>query len=494
MGIISADFFNPQNGLIWDAIVSLVQLDITPDSITVASTLKDMGVLETVGGPATLISLQAGCPTPSNAGQYARLVLEAATRRRLIHTAAEIADEAYTSLDARTAIVGASHKLETWALASQHHIEPLVTDLIAMDGADPVIPNVATRDDGATALLYQPGVNWLSSEPGLGKSMLGLWWCLQEMRKQHHVIYLDWEGTAQGLKARLGEMGGTNDDMRFISYVRRSEPWNPGTLSHLRRLGADVKPTLVVFDAVAGAMEAEGLDPEQNTDVEQWTAGLPVWFSANIEAAVLALDHVAKNKESRGRWPIGAQRKLARADAAFMLDMPHPAGVGITSYGRLITAKDRYGALSPHQAGRTIAEVSIHSRRADYDSYSLHIFVTAPHGRGEDQRVTTPQADGTIAPPLNDWTPTWYMEQVSRLLEEHPDGLSESAIRQRLRKSSTYISRALDALSGTTPPYVMREGPRKPWRSIKPYRQPAPDRQPELDDEPPLDDDGLDEF
>ncbi|MDQ4089370.1 MAG: replicative DNA helicase, partial [Actinomycetota bacterium] len=57
------DFYKPAHGHIFDAITSLSAQGDPADPVTVAETLSRAGVLEGIGGPAILISLQAGTPS-----------------------------------------------------------------------------------------------------------------------------------------------------------------------------------------------------------------------------------------------------------------------------------------------------------------------------------------------------------------------------------------------------------------------------------------------
>ena len=70
------DFYKPAHGHIFDAITSLYAQGDPADPVTVAESLSRAGVLEAIGGPAILISLQAGTPSIGNAGRYARIVEE----------------------------------------------------------------------------------------------------------------------------------------------------------------------------------------------------------------------------------------------------------------------------------------------------------------------------------------------------------------------------------------------------------------------------------
>src|SRR5687767_15249487 len=61
------DFYKPAHGHVFDAVTSLYAQGEPADPVTVADELRRAGLLEAVGGPATLISLQANTPAIGNA-------------------------------------------------------------------------------------------------------------------------------------------------------------------------------------------------------------------------------------------------------------------------------------------------------------------------------------------------------------------------------------------------------------------------------------------
>ncbi|MBW8825803.1 MAG: replicative DNA helicase, partial [Acidobacteria bacterium] len=81
------------------------------DPVTVAEELRRAGLLEAIGGPALLLTLQAGTPATSNAGRYARISNEHALLRRLIGVAGEIAELGYSLPDDVVAAVDRAESL-----------------------------------------------------------------------------------------------------------------------------------------------------------------------------------------------------------------------------------------------------------------------------------------------------------------------------------------------------------------------------------------------
>ncbi|HEV2370346.1 MAG TPA: replicative DNA helicase, partial [Acidimicrobiales bacterium] len=66
------------------------------DPVTVADELRRSGLLEAVGDPSVLISLQVNTPSTANASHYARIVEEHALLRGLVTVAGEIAELGYS--------------------------------------------------------------------------------------------------------------------------------------------------------------------------------------------------------------------------------------------------------------------------------------------------------------------------------------------------------------------------------------------------------------
>jgi replicative DNA helicase len=95
VGLGAEEFYKPAHGHVYDAITSLYGAGEPADPVTVAEELRRAGLLEAIGGPSLLVTLQASTPATSNAGRYARIISEHALLRRLIGVAGEIAEIGY---------------------------------------------------------------------------------------------------------------------------------------------------------------------------------------------------------------------------------------------------------------------------------------------------------------------------------------------------------------------------------------------------------------
>jgi replicative DNA helicase len=90
------DFYKPAHGHIFEAILRLHGQGEPADPVTVADELRRADLLDAIGGPAVLVTLQANTPATSNAASYAKIVTEHSLLRRLIGVAAEIAELGYS--------------------------------------------------------------------------------------------------------------------------------------------------------------------------------------------------------------------------------------------------------------------------------------------------------------------------------------------------------------------------------------------------------------
>jgi replicative DNA helicase len=98
-GLAVRDFYSPAHQHVFDAIRSQYSSSGPVDVVTVADELRRHGLLDEVGGIERLNDLQNATPSVSGAEHYARIVMDTALLRRLIHTAGEITDLAFSEPD-----------------------------------------------------------------------------------------------------------------------------------------------------------------------------------------------------------------------------------------------------------------------------------------------------------------------------------------------------------------------------------------------------------
>ena len=84
------DFYREAHGLIFQAMLDLHTVGEPVDALTLVEHLKQAGLLDRVGGRATVDLLAGSVPAVGNVRQYARIVRENAMLRRLLHASYEI--------------------------------------------------------------------------------------------------------------------------------------------------------------------------------------------------------------------------------------------------------------------------------------------------------------------------------------------------------------------------------------------------------------------
>lgn len=291
----------------------------------------------------------------------------------------------------------------------------------------PPVPELLRREDDVP-LLYPGRTHWLSAEPEAAKTWLALLACAQVLKAGGRVLYIDLEDGPDGITARLLALGVTATALaeRF-DYRRPAGPLDGAIREHL---AGDVTATvLVVVDACTEAMSLQGLAGRDDGDVATWLELLPRW-AARLGPAVLVIDHVVKDAESRGRWATGSQHKLAGLDgAAYALTAVQPFGRGMTGRSRLTVEKDRSGQIRPHAVRMTggrdwIADLVLQS--------------------GEDGTVTAWLYPPEVA--SGPFRPTVLMQRVSDALAGAAEPLSGREIEDRVCGKAAAVRQALAAL------------------------------------------------
>ena len=254
----------------------------------------------------------------------------------------------------------------------------------------PPRPTVGRRIDGV-ALFYPAKVHTVAAETEAGKTWFALSAVTDELNAGNHVLYLDFEDDQGGVVGRLLALQVDRDVIaeRF-QYVRPAGPLGTGlNLDDLIGIVSTTSPTIIVLDGVTEAMVLHGLDPLSNKDTAEFGRILPRRLAA-MGPAFLALDHVTKDREGRGRYAIGAVHKLNGLDgAAYLLENRTPFGIGTTGRSTIKVAKDRNGQLRrnglPSSNGLYwFGDLVLESHGEDF----AEVRVEAPTERAEDFRPT----------------------------------------------------------------------------------------------------------
>ena len=235
----------------------------------------------------------------------------------------------------------------------------------ALDGDGPPPATFLTRTDGIS-LIYPGRVHWIQGESESLKSWLLLLGVAQALNDGKNVVWLDFEDDAIGVGGRLKNLGVPRDvlvDHNRFAYVQptdglydhRNNVALPGAIA-LAKLLASNEWHLVGIDGVTEAMTVEGLSLLDNADIATWLRVLPKYITSLTGAAVCAIDHVTKSKETQGRFAIGGQHKLAGTTGATykvttITNLSRAIHDPIVGQSLVTIQKDRPGWVRPHQQG-----------------------------------------------------------------------------------------------------------------------------------------------
>ena len=109
--IVSADdFYQKQNGILFEAMTELYREGKPVDLVTLQNKLKKKDVPESMKSLEFIRDLLEAVPTSANAKQYAKIVSEKATLRKLIKVTEDITTECYLGKDDVTEILDHTEK------------------------------------------------------------------------------------------------------------------------------------------------------------------------------------------------------------------------------------------------------------------------------------------------------------------------------------------------------------------------------------------------
>lgn len=261
-------------------------------------------------------------------------------------------------------------------------------------------------------------------------SWFGLIGAVQEIEHDQPVLVIDFEDRPDTFVSRLLQLG--LDPALLLTHLRYVRPEAGLTDASWARLAARAQDCrLVIVDGITEAMTMHGLSLMDNADAAKWLALIPNRL-ANLGCAVLQVDHVVKDAESRGRYSIGAQHKLAGiTGTAFTALTVKSFGKGEKGHTRVVIQKDKHGDVGP--VGVTIADFQL-----DATAPKPAGAVVAPILAWLDTPQESHDADGNFRP-------TVLMKRVSEYLERSPGG-SLKAVRMGVKGNNESISLAVECL------------------------------------------------
>jgi replicative DNA helicase len=176
------DFYQPNHGRIYDAIVALYARGQPADQITVNAELGPEAMR--VGGGLYLNDLVRGVSSPASAGWYAARVADRALRRGVIQVGIRTVQRGYSEDDDTDAIVDAAQAeimaVRDGSTADTVRAGDLLGDALgrieeaAANGGRMGVPTGIRDLDDLTRGLHPGQLVIIAARPGVGKTALGL--------------------------------------------------------------------------------------------------------------------------------------------------------------------------------------------------------------------------------------------------------------------------------------------------------------------------------
>lgn len=222
---------------IFEAILSLARDNRPVDMLTLTDALARNGALEKAGGAAYIAELTDAVPTSANVEYYAKIVLDAALRRKLISICTRCAGEAYKNQGEIDDLLDQT-ETDIFGIAQQRQLNPIhrVSDLLEegikriemqmkTDGGITGVPTGFTKLDEMLSGMQPSDMIILAARPSVGKTAF----CLNVAANAstNHgkgVLVFSLEMAKEQLVSRLLCMVGQVDSTRLRSgFLARSE-------------------------------------------------------------------------------------------------------------------------------------------------------------------------------------------------------------------------------------------------------------------------------
>lgn len=364
-----------------------------------------------------------------------------------IPDATVLAEQVRSAVDADD---GTEDVVATWA--------PLDLEDVLDGTYAPELPTLMPRIDGQ-CLLYAGRVHSFHGESESGKSMVAQAEAAAILDAGGRVLYVDFESDRAAVVGRLLELGATVSQIRDgFTYVHPEV--DPRRFPHEREALAELVATsydLAVIDGVTDALGVFGASTKDNDEITTWIRILPRAIATATGAAVILIDHVTKDSESRGRFAIGGQAKMAALDgAAYVVEVTEALGRGKRGMITLRVAKDRPGGVRAHAGPFRPTDRTQEAARIVIDSTASDITVT----------VGNPSSDEP-----GEFRPTHLMERVSRYVELNPEATGRN-ITDDIGGRAQHVRKALEVLIHEGHVRT-QDGPRNSHLhiSVAPYRE-----------------------
>jgi hypothetical protein len=252
------------------------------------------------------------------------------------------------SFDANNSLM-ASNALVTQAVSTLDDEESSWKPVALKDYYDGLfqtpIATILKRTDGH-GLIYTGRVHSIYGESESGKSWIAQIATAEMLKDDKKVIYIDFESDAIDIVNRLKSLGVSRANLlQYFTYIRPDGPRDSDD-PYWQAILEPKSAELVIIDGVTESLTMWGGETKDNDAITRWMRIFPRTVATASGAAVVLIDHITKNAETRGRFAIGGQAKLATIDgAAYLVEPLEALAPGRTGSLTMRVTKDRPGFI-----------------------------------------------------------------------------------------------------------------------------------------------------
>ncbi|ARJ50881.1 replicative DNA helicase [Staphylococcus lutrae] len=243
--LLPESFYRGAHQHIFRAMMDLNEDGKDIDIVTVLDRLTQDGVVNEIGGPQYLAEITSNVPTTRNIQYYTDVVFKNAVKRKLIHTADQIANDGYNDeLDLDTVLSDAERRILELSSARASDGFKDIRDVLGQvydnaekldqnSGQTPGIPTGYRDLDQMTAGFNRNDLIILAARPSVGKTAFALNIAQKVATHEDHytVGIFSLEMGADQLATRMICSSGNVDSNRLRTGTMTEEDWNRFTVA-----------------------------------------------------------------------------------------------------------------------------------------------------------------------------------------------------------------------------------------------------------------------
>lgn len=183
--ITEEDFYVTEHKHIYSALLKMYSQSKTIDLVTLVNTLVEIGDRDEAGGIQYITLIAESVPSASNIKDYARIVKDKATLRRLINISDEISNDAYNEGDVKNLVDSAEQKIFDLSHNNEarefRHIRDVLQnvykDIETVSETKGSVDGAKTGFSALDKMLVQMGKGdfvIVGARPGMGKTSFAL--------------------------------------------------------------------------------------------------------------------------------------------------------------------------------------------------------------------------------------------------------------------------------------------------------------------------------